>query len=82
MRPFVLATNVALVALWLIAMAVTYFKGAAFDTVAVLGLNIVIFGVPAFALGYFKRWLPFAVALTSISLFLLFSVVVGSQISS
>ena len=82
MRPFVLATNVALVALWLIAMAVTYFKGAAFDTVAVLGLNIVIFGVPAFALGYFKRWLPFAVALTSISFFLLFSVVVGSQISS
>jgi hypothetical protein len=82
MRPFVLVTNAALVALWLIGMAVTYFKGAAFDTVAVLGLNIVIFGVPAFALGYFKRWLPFAVALTSISLFLLFSVVVGSQISS
>jgi hypothetical protein len=45
-------------------------------------LNIGIFGVPAFALGYFGRWLPFAVALTSILLFLLFSVVVGSQISS
>jgi len=82
MRPFILVTNAALLAVWVIAMAVTYFKGAAFDAVAVLGLNIVVFGVPAFALGYFGRWLPFAVALTSILLFLLFSVVVGSQISS
>jgi hypothetical protein len=72
----------ALLAVWVTAMAVTNFKGAAFDAVAVLGLNNVIFGVPAFALDYFGRWLPFAVALTSILLFLLFSVVVGSQISS
>lgn len=63
-------------------LAVTYFKGAAFDAVAVFGLNIVIFGVPAFALGYFGRWLPFTGTLASILLFLFFSVVVGSQISS
>ena len=82
MRPFVLVSNAALMALWLIALAVSYFRGYAFDAVAALGFNIVIFGLPAFGLGYFGHWLPFAVALTSISLFLVFSIVVGSQISS
>jgi hypothetical protein len=40
------------------------------------------FGLPAFVMGYLGRRLPFGVALTSILLFLIFSIVVGSQISS
>ncbi len=46
-------TNAALVALWLIAAVIAHFKGYEFDAVAALGLNIFIFGLPAFVMGYF-----------------------------
>ncbi|MGB6351408.1 MAG: hypothetical protein WBG10_15430 [Pseudolabrys sp.] len=72
MKQFILVTNAALVTIWLVASAVAYFKGYAFDAVAALGLNIFIFGLPAFVMGYLGRWLPFGVALTSILLFLVF----------
>ncbi len=51
MSRFILVTDAALVALWLIAAVIAHFKGYEFDAVAALGLNIFIFGLPAFVVG-------------------------------
>ncbi len=84
MRRFILATNTALAALSLIALIISYYKTNRFDEVAagVLVFNIAIFNLPAFIIAHSGRWLTLGIVLTAISLLLLLSLIVGSQISN
>ncbi len=83
MRRLILVTNAALTTLWLIALIVSWYRLGRFDEVAagVLAFNIAVLSLPAFLIGYWGYWLPLGVTLTIISLFLFFSLLIGSQFS-
>ena len=81
MRKFILVANAILLVLWLITTIVSLMPAHHFDAAALHGIMI-IFVLPALAIGIWGRWLPFGVGLTSISLFMTFSIIVASQLSS
>lgn len=81
MRKFILVANAILLVLWLITTIISLMPAHRFDAAALHGIMI-IFVLPAFAIGLWGRWLPLGVGLTSISLFMTFSIIIASQISS
>jgi hypothetical protein len=80
MRRFILVANSILLVLWLITTIISLMPAHHFDAAALHGIMI-IFVLPAFAIGLWGRWLPLG-GLTSISLFMTFSIIIASQISS
>lgn len=80
MRKFILVTNGILAALWLITTAASFLPKRGFDPAALHGIMI-IFVLPALAIGWWGRWLPLGIGITSISLFMTFSIIVASQIA-
>ena len=81
-RANILIANVAVAALSLIIMIVLYYRGYWPDMAKAMGLNIVVLNLPAFAIALWGRWLTFAGLLTTLSIVGVFSLIVGSQISS
>ena len=81
MRRFILVANTVEVVAWLAVTIWSRTPGHHFDAAGLHG-TMMLFVLPAFAIGIWGRWLPFGVALTSISLFMAFSAIVVSQISS
>lgn len=70
MRKFIIFANASFAVLWLIlTKIVSRMPGQEFAPEGLHGIMI-LFVLPAFAIGLWDRWLPLGVGLTSISLFM------------